>query len=182
MTCEFDIQNSPFIKRHNGAKLVALVAVLVFSAVFAAPVCAAPAKERPELEAEKLYHELGNSMFCLCGGCRERLLDCSMVNCSFKETAQRYLREECRDASLSSDQIRAHMVTRFGPAINQVQGDSLLYPVLFGTGFGILVVFGLALWFVSTRAKGPAEPEARGEKSFAPELEARIAREVEDIE
>ncbi len=161
-------------------KALALVALL---ALFWAPgLMAAPARERDLAQADHLYHELGNSMFCLCG-CRERLLSCSMVNCSFKETAQRYLREQCRDADLTPDQVRAKMIERFGPGIVQVQSDSLLYPVLFAAGFGILGLFALGLWLVSARGKAAAgEAREVGGGQTPPELEARISRELDEME
>ncbi len=161
-------------------KALALMALL---ALFWAPgLMAAPARERDLAQADHLYHELGNSMFCLCG-CRERLLSCSRVNCSFKEPAQRYLREQCRDADLTPDQVRAKMIERFGPGIVQVQSDSLLYPVLFAAGFGILGLFALGLWLVSARGKAAAgEAREVGGGQAPPELEARISRELDEME
>ncbi len=151
--------------------------------LLAAPVCAAPVKERDPAEAERLYHEIGSSMVCLCGGCREKLLECSMVNCGFAGTARQFLREECKDASRSQDQIRADMIARFGPEIVQVHGDSLLYPVLFGGAFVTLALFGIALWFFAARGKADSPPvEAAGNPPSDPSLEARILREVEEIE
>ncbi len=155
---------------------------VLLALLLAAPISAAPVMERDPAEAEKLYHEIGSSMTCLCG-CRERLLDCSMVNCSFKETGQRFLREECRDANKSPDQIRAAMIERFGPEIMQVHGDSLLYPVLFGGAFVTLALFGTALWFFATRGKTDSPSvEAAGKPPSDPSLEARILREMEEIE
>ncbi len=103
-----------------------------------------------------------------------------MVNCEFKETAQRFLREECRDAGKTPDQIRAAMIERFGPEIVQVRQDSLLYPVLFATAFVTLGVFGGALWFFATRGK--PEPRVEAPKGEDPALEQRILREMEEIE
>ncbi|KAA0212753.1 hypothetical protein EDM80_09040 [bacterium] len=164
------------------ARFTALALVTMLAFCGAPGLAAAPARERDVSEADHLYHELGNSMFCLCG-CRERLLSCSMVNCSFKETAQRYLREQCRDADLTPDQVRAKMIERFGPGIVQVQSDSLLYPVLFATGFGILGLFALGLWFVSARGKAAAgEAREAGGQGGLPELEARITRELDEME
>lgn len=162
----------------RGALHVALVVALW---AFAAPAQAAPAKEREAAAAEKLYRELGSSMFCKCGGCRERLLECSMVNCQFKETATRFLREECRDAEKSPDQIRAAMIERFGPEIMQVHQDSLLYPVLFGAAFLTLAVFGVALWFFGARGRSE-EPPPAPPKGDDPALEQRILREMEELE
>jgi hypothetical protein len=65
----------------------------------------------------------------------------------------------------------------------QVHGDSLLYPVLFGGAFVTLALFGIALWYFATRGKtdSPA-PEAGGRAPSDPALNARILREMEDIE
>ena len=168
-------------KRKTPPEMWLLSCVLSFAFCFAAPLQAAPSREREAAEAEKLYHELGNSMFCKCGGCREKLLDCSMINCQFKETATRFLREECRDAEKTPDQIRAAMIERFGPEIMQVHQDSLLYPVLFATAFITLAVFGGVLWFFATR--GRAEPKVESApKGEDPALEQRILREMEEIE
>lgn len=163
----------PEVRRISGS-LVVLLALL-----WAAPLHSAPAKEREAAAAERLYRELGSSMFCKCGGCRERLLECSMVNCQFKETATRFLREECRDAEKTPDQVRAAMIERFGPEIMQVHQDSLLYPVLFGAAFLTLAVFGVALWIFGTRGRSEEPPPAKGDD---PALEQRILREMEEIE
>jgi len=175
------MQNSKF-KMERQPRPIApwlFLCVLSFAICVASPLQAAPVKERDPAQAEKLFHDLGSSMVCLCG-CRERLLDCSMVNCDFKETAQRFLREECRDAGKTPDQIRAAMIERFGPEIVQVRQDSLLYPVLFATAFLTLGVFGGALWFFATRGK--TEPPADTPKGEDPALEQRILREMEEIE
>ncbi len=156
---------------------------LFIALLVASPLQAAPVKERDPAEAEKLYHEIGSSMVCLCGGCREKLLECSMVNCGFAGTARQFLREECRDAERSQDQIRADMIARFGPEIVQVHGDSLLYPVLIAGALATLAVFGAALWYFALRGSTRPPLEARGSKPVSdPSLEARILREVEEIE
>jgi hypothetical protein len=157
--------------------LVVLVALLA-----AAPLCAAPAKERDPAEADALYHEIGGSMICLCGGCRERLLECSMVNCSFSGTARKFLQEECKDATRSPDQIRTDMIARFGPEIMQVHGNSLLNPVLIGVGLSVAAIFGGVLWFFSTRGKQKLRDETPSKPISDPSLEARIVREMEEIE
>lgn len=154
---------------------VAVAALLLFGPVLAA-------QERTPAEAEQMYLEVGAQLRCVCGGCRDELLECSHTNCSHKLTQRAYLRELCQDAALDPAAIRQSMAARFGEKVLQVPPESHLYVVL---GIALLVLggaFGGMFWYVAgkRRAAEPAAPE--DEVADRGETELRIERDMRELQ
>lgn len=136
------------------------------------------AVDRAPADADRMFQEVGAQMFCVCGGCREGLLDCTMTNCSAKQVQQDFLAELCRDGDKDAPAIRAGMIERFGDKVVQVREGTKVFAVA-AIGVVLLVAaFGAGLWFVTRR--GVAEELAPA--TIDPELEARIAAELKELE
>ena len=150
-----------------------LAIILVF-------VCAAPlfAQDRTPAEAERLYQEVGNQLFCICG-CRENLLTCSHNVCSAKDEERKFLRKLASDPKLDESGIKQAMVERFGPGVLQVPEQSSLYPLLAIAGAVLIAAFGAGFWVV-TRKTGDGGDAPKQE--IDPELEARIAKELKELD
>lgn len=153
-------------------------ATLLLSLLLLAPALAA-VEGRSPAEVDRLYHEVGAQMFCVCGGCREGLLECTMTNCSTKLTQRDFLRALCADPANDAPAIRQAMVTRFTPKVLQVPDDSSLFPVLAAAGALLLLAFGTGFWYVTQRGKAAA---AAASAEIDPDLEARIARELKELD
>ncbi|MCC7508162.1 MAG: hypothetical protein IT464_02155 [Planctomycetes bacterium] len=149
------------------------LAPLLLLLLFAAPLSA----RSPE-EAEMLYHDVGDQMFCICGGCRDALLECSMNNCSAKVMQREFLRELCADEKLDAAGIKAGMVKRFGPKVLQVPEESSLFPIL---GVAVLLLsaaFGFGFWALTR--KGVAQQSAPDTPTD--EMDSRIELDLKELE
>jgi cytochrome c-type biogenesis protein CcmH/NrfF len=140
------------------------------------------AQERTPAEAEQMYLEVGAQMRCVCGGCRDELLECSHTNCSHKLVQRAYLKELCQDATLDHPAIRQSMVARFGERALQVPPESHLYVVL---GIALLVLggaFGGMFWYLAGKRRA-AEPAAQeDEVAHRGETELRIERDMRELQ
>ncbi len=161
-----------------------LPGLLLLLCIFAAPCAAAPRQVRAPADAEKLFNQLGATMTCTCG-CRESLLACSHNMCPTKPVEQAYLRQLCEDAAQQPAAIRSAMSARFGEKILQAPGESLLYPLLIAGAVVMIAGFGALVWIVRGRTPKAAEPEkspAPAPASSDPVLDARIEREIKNLE
>ncbi|MCB9932210.1 MAG: cytochrome c-type biogenesis protein CcmH [Planctomycetes bacterium] len=149
--------------------------MLLLLALFAP---AAAAQERTPDEAERLYQQVGDQLFCICG-CREALLSCSHNVCSAKDEERKFLRELAGNSKLDAGEIRQAMVERFGKGVLQVPEQSNLYPVLIAAGLGLAAAFGAGFWVLTRHG---SKPEAAPEPAADPDFEARIARELKELE
>jgi cytochrome c-type biogenesis protein CcmH/NrfF len=161
------------------------VVLCVFVAIsLAAPLAAQAPGGRSPQEAERLYHEVGGQFFCLCGGCRDKLLECSHNVCASKNTQRAYLRRLTEDPNLDAAGIKREMVTRFGERVLVVPQSSSLYPVLIVVAVLLIGAFGLGMRNVVRR--GRSEPKSSGADESSPareaELEERIRRDLEDMD
>jgi len=143
--------------------------------LLSAPALAA--QDRTPDEAKKLYQQVGSQLFCICG-CRENLLVCSHNVCSQKEQEREFLRELSRDPRLDEAAIKQQMVTRFGKGVLQVPEQSSLYPLLLGVGVALTAAFCAGFWFVTRRGR----PQEEAKPEVDPELEARIAAELKELD
>jgi cytochrome c-type biogenesis protein CcmH/NrfF len=146
--------------------------------VFALFASGLSAQERTPDQAELLYQQVGDQLFCICG-CREPLLSCSHNVCSSKDEERKFLRELVGNPKLDAAAIKQQMVVRFGKGVQQVPEESNLYPILIGSGLLLLAAFGVAFRVLTRR--GPA-PEAAPQPSADAEFEDRIARELKELE
>lgn len=158
-----------------------LLAALV---LFAMPVLGQQRAERSPEEADHLYHEVGEQLFCICG-CREGLLVCSHNVCSSKEQERAYLRELCSRAELGPSEIKSEMVKRFGNGVLQVPEESSLYPLLIALTALLVGAFGVGFWVVSHKGaadepEGPDEDSATGSDDSG--MEARIEDELKELD
>lgn len=151
-------------------------AVLLLALVSFAP--ALSAQERTPDQAELLYQQVGDQLFCICG-CREPLLSCSHNVCSSKEEERKFLRELVGNPKLDAAAIRQQMMERFGKGVLQVPEESNLYPILIASGLLLLAAFGVAFRVLTRR--GPA-PEAAPQPAVDSDFEDRIARELKELE
>jgi cytochrome c-type biogenesis protein CcmH/NrfF len=135
------------------------------------------AQDRTPDDAEKLYKQVGSQLFCMCG-CRENLLVCSHNVCSAKTQEREFLRELSKDAKLDEAAIKQQMVDRFGKEVLQVPEQSTLYPILAVAGVVLLAAFGFGFWTITRRGDKPAAEAA----TIDPEVEARIARELKELD
>ena len=152
------------------------VLLVLLAVVFFAPTVFA--QDRTPAEAERMYETVGDQLFCICG-CREKLLACSHNVCSAKDQERAFLHELSQNPKLDEAGMKAEMVKRFGKGVLQVPEDSSLYPLLFTIGGVLIVAFGAGFWVVTRHEKSPDEPEAKGRD---PELEARIANELKELD
>ncbi len=162
-----------------------LLPLLLFALAGLAP--ALPAQARTPDQADALYHEVGDQLFCICG-CREKLLSCSHNVCASKTEERNFLRELAQQPQMDSVAIKAEMVKRFGPKVLQVPNDSSLYPVLAVAGLALMTAFGGMFWYVAGRRKAqqentpapaPAQPDSDAPKD---RLTERIEREMQELD
>jgi cytochrome c-type biogenesis protein CcmH/NrfF len=144
-----------------------------------APVFGQEREARSPEEADRVYHEVGEQLFCICG-CREGLLVCSHNVCSAKEQEREYLRELSGRAELDNSAIKAEMVKRFGKGVLQVPEESSLYPILVVVTVLLVGAFGVGFWVVSHK-EGDDEDE-QPDAPDDPELEARIEKELKELD
>jgi cytochrome c-type biogenesis protein CcmH/NrfF len=135
------------------------------------------AQDRTPDDAERLYKQVGSQLFCICG-CRENLLVCSHNVCGAKTQEREFLHELSKDAKLDEAAIKQQMVDRFGKEVLQVPEKSALYPILAVAGVLLLAAFGAGFWAVTRRGEKPAAEAA----TIDPEVEARIARELKELD
>lgn len=147
---------------------------IMLALLLAAPLLA---QDRTPAEADRLYQEIGNQLFCICG-CRENLLTCSHNICSAKEEERKFLRQLTSNPKLDESGIKQEMVKRFGPGVLQVPEQSSLYPLLAIAAVVLIAAFGAGFWVVTRRGETPVEPK----QEIDPELEARIANELKELE
>ena len=136
------------------------------------------AQERSASESERLYQQVGAELFCICG-CRENLLTCSHNTCSAKDAERAFLDELSQNPKFDAAGMRQAMAERFGNEVLQVQASSSLYPILGVSGVVLVLAFGAGFWVI-TRRDGPT-PEP-GEVTIDPEMEARIANELKELD
>ena len=74
--------------------------------------------------------------------------------------------------------IKQQMVDRFGKEVLQVPEQSTLYPILAVAGVVLLAAFGFGFWTITRRGDKPAAEAA----TIDPEVEARIARELKELD
>lgn len=160
----------------GGRKAAGAQALLML--VFALFASGLSAQDRTPDQAELLYQQVGDQLFCICG-CREPLLSCSHNVCGAKDEERKFLRELVGDSKLDAAAIKQQMVERFGKGVMQVPEESNLYPILIGAGLLLLGAFGVAFRVLTRR--GPA-PEAAPQPAEDSEFEARIARELKELE
>lgn len=157
-----------------------LILLLLFAAPLATPLSA---QTRAPDDAERMYQEVGEQLFCICG-CRENLLTCSHNVCSSKDAERAFLRELVRDPKLSAGQVKQEMVKRFGPEVLQVPENSSLYPVLLISLAVLATAFGFGYWTI-TRKRTSAE-ESADETAPLPAndstLDSRIANELKEMD
>ncbi|MCB9894926.1 MAG: cytochrome c-type biogenesis protein CcmH [Planctomycetes bacterium] len=161
--------------RVQNAKWAALLFVLF---AVCAPVGWAQSTDRSPAEAERLYHEVGDQLFCICG-CRENLLTCSHNTCSAKDEERAYLRELTQNPKFDAAAIKQGMADRFGNEVLQVQQASSLYPILAFSGIVLVAAFGAGFWVITRREETKAE---QPEVTIDPEMEARIANELKELD
>ena len=150
------------------------------TAMFALLVLLAPiaaAQDRTPDQAEKLYQQVGSQLFCTCG-CRENMLTCSHNVCSSKTQQREFLAELTKDGKLDEAGVKQQMVGRFGKEVLQVPEQSNLYPILAVAGVVLIAAFGAGFWAVTRRGEKPAAEAA----TIDPEVEARIAKELKELD
>jgi cytochrome c-type biogenesis protein CcmH/NrfF len=152
---------------------LAVPLVLFFSSLVACPL---GAQDRTPAEADRLYQQVGSELFCICG-CRENLLTCSHNVCSSKDEERKYLRALAQNPKYDAAAIRQEMVTRFGPEVLQVPEQSSLYPLLAIAGAVLIAAFGAGFWVVTRKGERTVE-----DRRIDPELEARIANELKELD
>lgn len=157
--------------------------MLLMIALFAA----APlhAQTRTPAEADKLYHEVGDQLFCICG-CREKLLTCSHNVCAQKTAERQYLRELSQISTHDGAAIKQEMVKRFGPQVLQVPDESSIFTVLAIALAALVAAFGGMFWYLAGRRKARSEADTviltaspKGEKDA---LEERIDRDMQELD
>ncbi|MBZ0135154.1 MAG: cytochrome c-type biogenesis protein CcmH [Planctomycetes bacterium] len=148
---------------------------MALALLFLAP--ALNAQDRTPAEADRLYQQVGEQLFCICG-CRENLLTCSHNVCSAKEEERKFLRELAGNGKFDESAIKQEMVNRFGPGVLQVPEQSSLYPLLAIAGAVLIAAFGAGFWVVTRKGE---RAEAPG-REIDPELEARIADELKELD
>lgn len=139
---------------------------------------AAPLSARSPAEADRLYHDVGSQLFCICGGCREGLLVCSMNVCEAKELEREYLAQLCQDPALDAGAIKAKMAERFGDKVLQVPPESNLYPVLLAATLLLAGAFGFGFWVLTRKAASPG-PEPQPDTGVA---DSRIENALKELE
>ena len=159
-------------------QLIVLLAVLLIGFGCFAPSLSA--KDRTPDDAERMYEKVGDQLFCICG-CREKLLSCSHNVCSAKDQEREYLHELSQNPKLDETGMKAEMVKRFGKGVLQVPEDSSLYPLLFVIGGVLVLAFGAGFWVV-TRHDKTEQGDTSTAAENSEEFEARIARELEDLD
>ncbi|MBX3474260.1 MAG: cytochrome c-type biogenesis protein CcmH [Planctomycetes bacterium] len=132
--------------------------------------------------ADRIYHEVGDQLFCICG-CREKLLTCSHNVCAQKTAQRQYLRELSQNDVYDASAMKQEMVKRFGPKVLQVPEDSNIYAVL-AIGLGALATaFGGMFWYIVGRNRAQAEAATAAPAAAVPdELEQRIERDMQELE
>jgi cytochrome c-type biogenesis protein CcmH/NrfF len=139
------------------------------------------AQERSPAEAEAMYLEVGAQMRCVCGDCRDELLECSHNRCPSKLAQRAYLRELCQDVKLDQPAIRQSMAARFGVRALQVPPESHLYVVL---GIALLVLsgaFGGMFWYLAGKRRAAAPVADADEVVERGETELRIERDMREL-
>lgn len=159
---------------------------LIAAATLLAP--ALLAQSRTPDEADRLYHEVGDQLFCICG-CREKLLSCSHNVCSAKQAERTFLRELSQNPQVDAPAIKQQMAARFGQKVLQVPPESALYPVLGVSLVALVAAFGGMFWYVAGHKRAQseaaqAESGASSRRTGGPkdELEQRIDREMQGLE
>jgi len=154
-----------------------LVTLMLFAA---APLCA---QTRTPAEAERLYHEVGEQLFCTCG-CREKLLSCSHNVCGPKTDQRNYLRELSQMPQHDAEAIKQQMVTRFGPKVLQVPQEDSLFTVVAVGMLALVAGFGGMFWYIVGRNRAKAESDAAAPPQPAAKdaMEERIERDMQDLE
>lgn len=129
-----------------------------------------PADEDPEVTRARQANELSRDLMSpFCPG--RTLADCSSPDAGA-------VREEIRQALRAGEQpeqVRARIEARFGDHVVGVPRQALgwLLPIL------VLIAGAGGLFWVLRRAlRAPAPPE----RTLSPDLEARLARELDDVE
>lgn len=150
--------------------------LLILLLLFAAPLAA---QTRAPDDAERLYQEVGEQLFCICG-CRENLLTCSHNVCSSKDAERAFLRELVRDPKLSAGQVKQEMVKRFGPEVLQVPENSSLYPVLLISLAVLATAFGFGYWTITRKRTSADEPAPLPANDST--LDSRIANELKEMD
>ncbi|MCA8915597.1 MAG: cytochrome c-type biogenesis protein CcmH [Planctomycetes bacterium] len=156
--------------------MMRMLAILLL--MLAAQGIAAQAQDRSPVEADRLYHEVGDQLFCICG-CRENLLTCSHNTCSAKDEERAYLRELSQNSKFDAAAIKQGMAQRFGNEVLQVQQASSLYPILAFSGIVLVAAFATGFWVITRREAPSEEPP---EVTVDPEMEARIANELKELD
>ncbi len=147
--------------------------------VFTALLLAGALNARTPDESDRLYHEIGSQLFCVCNGCREGLLVCSMNNCRAKDVQTDYLRSLCENASLKAPAIKDAMVDRFGTRVLQVPSDSQLFPILAIAVLVLGAAFVMGFRAVTRRGGAPTQLPEPGRND---ELDERIRRDLKDLD
>lgn len=142
-------------------------------------------KERSPEEVERLYQEIGDQLFCICG-CRDKLLECSHNVCGPKDDERKFLRELCKDPELDSSAIKQGMVKRFGEKVLIVPQDSPIYWVLILVGLGVVGSFSAGFWVVTRHSNRDNETsdddDAPTPTDENTDFDQRIADDLKDLE
>jgi cytochrome c-type biogenesis protein CcmH/NrfF len=137
------------------------------------------AQGRTPADAERLYREVGDQLFCTCG-CREKLLSCSHNVCAAKDAQRAYLRELSQKPEHDAATMKQEMVRRFGPKVLQVPEDSSVFVVLGVSLAALLAVFGGMFWYVLGRGRRVA-PESAAAAPAPDGLDERIERDMQEL-
>lgn len=159
----------------SSARVVLLLILLLPCALQAGGV-----PRTPEA-ADRIYHEVGDQLFCTCG-CREKLLSCSHNVCAAKDAQREYLRELSQNTIYDSATMKQAMVKRFGPKVLQVPEESGLYTVLAVALAALVAAFGGMFWYVVGKGRARAEAGTAPVAQEKDALEERIERDMRDLE
>jgi len=150
---------------------------LLFALLLLAPGLAAQARS-PE-EAERVYREVGDQLNCVCGSCRDKLLECSHNRCEAKDAQRYFLRMLSRDDTQDAASIRSAMAARFGERALQVPPQSNMFTVLALALTALAAAFGGMFWYLAGRRR--AQAQGAGAAPAHDELDARIERDMQEL-
>ena len=154
--------------------------------MLAANLSASDARGEPvplsEAKVEMRYQAVGDQLFCICGGCRDKLLECSHNVCDAKDQERAFLRELAKDPSLNQIEMKSAMVKRFGEKILLAPSDSGLYLLVAGGVLFLIVGFSFGARYLTKAAPEPEDTEPELETDMDSALEQRIADDLKELD
>lgn len=154
--------------------------LLVFAANLSASDTHVKTALLSETQIEMRYQTVGDQLFCICGGCRDKLLECSHNVCNAKDQERAFLRELAKDSSIDQAEMKSAMVKRFGKKILVVPSDSGLYLLLAGGVLLLIVGFAFGARYLTKSVPKPEDSEPEVDTDSA--LDQRIADDLKELD